>query len=145
MQAFCTFAPKPFLLVRVLHYNVERYQQPIRLAYEIIKCESLDTDIDAALQIAVKALNDSVSFDIFVPTLLVYEALPRFGLPQDKPDPSEFQRAATLRKATDEMTRCLARRQAQSAPSTRNELGISDISTMPIGSHALVYRLESDK
>lgn len=124
---------------------VERYHQPIRRAYQTIKSESPDTDDAAALQMAVKAINDSVGPDGLVPTLLVYGALPRLGLPHDKPNPSTFQRAAALRKATQEMSKRFAKRQVQSALNSRNGPDVSDVHSIPIGGHALVYRPKTDK
>lgn len=53
---------------------VERYHDPVRRAYRIIKAEAPDLDKEASLQSNVKAMNDSVGPDGLVPTLLVYGA-----------------------------------------------------------------------
>jgi hypothetical protein len=64
---------------------VDRYHSPIRRAFNIIRKEAPDLDPDAALQMTVKAINDSVGPDGLLPTLLMFGARPRLGLPADKP------------------------------------------------------------
>ena len=80
---------------------VERYHSPLRRAFNIVKKEAPDMDDDDALQMSVKAINASVGPDGLVPTLLVFGAIPRLGLPNDLPNPSTFERAVALRKATE--------------------------------------------
>jgi hypothetical protein len=58
---------------------VERYHGPVRRAYQIITVEILDINKDIALQIAYKAINDSIGPDGLIPTLLVYSAYPRIS------------------------------------------------------------------
>lgn len=82
---------------------VKRYHAPIRHVYKIVTSEALELDPEAALQINVKTANDSIGPEGIVPTLLVYGALPRLGLPSEKPTPSTFQRVLALRKATEAM------------------------------------------
>lgn len=66
---------------------VERYHSPISRAYKIIRTEAPDMDKDKALHYEVKSVNDSVgSYDI-VPKLLVYGALPRLEVTNDRPSP----------------------------------------------------------
>ncbi len=67
---------------------VERYHGPLRRAYKKIMHDCPGLDRVSALQMAVKAINDSVGPDGIVPTLLVYGALPRLGLPSDPPSES---------------------------------------------------------
>jgi di/tripeptidase len=59
--------------------KVERYHGPLRRAYEILREELKDENIDREmiLQMAVKAVNDSAGPDGIVPTLLVFGAYPR--------------------------------------------------------------------
>lgn len=64
---------------------VERYHAPIRREFNIIQKEAPDIKNDDALQMALKAKNDSVGPDELVPTLLVFGALPRLGL-KSRPD-----------------------------------------------------------
>lgn len=123
---------------------VERYQLPVRRAYNIIKNEASDTGVEEALQMAVKSVNDSAGPDVLVPTLLVYGALPRLGLSSDPPKPSTFKRAVAVQKATSEISKHFARRQVSAAVRTRNGPETSDVHTAPIDSHVLVYRPEKD-
>ncbi|KAI0999864.1 hypothetical protein K3495_g8334 [Podosphaera aphanis] len=57
--------------------KVERYHALLPRAYEIIRLEDPSTPRDAALQMAVKAINDSAGPDGLTPTLLVFGAYPR--------------------------------------------------------------------
>ena len=124
---------------------VERYHSPLRRSFNIIRQEAPDLDKHAALQMAVKAVNDSVGPNGLVPTLLVFGALPRLGLPTDKPTPSTYQRAIALRKATTAMSRHFASRQVRYAMNARNGPVVTDIHNTPIGAHVLVYRPYKDK
>jgi len=67
-------------IVFVEAYNsvgiVERYYSLIRRVYQIITNEVLSINKDVVLQIAFKAVNDSIGLDGLVPTLLVYRAYP---------------------------------------------------------------------
>jgi hypothetical protein len=56
---------------------VERYHSPVRRAFSIILTEVQDIGNDMVLQMAFKAVNDTVGPDGLVPTLLVYGALSR--------------------------------------------------------------------
>lgn len=58
---------------------VERYHTSTRRAYKIICQESPDLDRETAIQMSVKALNDSVGPGDLVLTLLVFGALPPPG------------------------------------------------------------------
>ena len=70
-------------IVLVEAYNsvgiVERYHSPVRRVYQIITSEVLSINKDVVLQIAFKAVNDSIGPDGLVPTLLVYKAYPRIS------------------------------------------------------------------
>eukprot|EP00171_Calliarthron_tuberculosum_P002038 IDg2038t1 len=124
---------------------VERYHKPLRRAYEIISKEVLNIDRESALQYAVKAINDSVGPDGLVPTLLVCGALPRLGLPTDKPAAGTFERAIAVRKASEQMSRHFAQRQVRDALNTPNGPNVQSIHEAPLGSHVLVYRIKKDK
>lgn len=93
----------------------------------------------------IKSVNDSFGPDGLVPTLAVYGALPRLGLPSDPPTPSTFQHAIEVRIATEEVSRHFARWKISSAVKTRNGPDTSDINTAPIDLHVLVYRPEKDR
>ena len=54
--------------------KVERYHEPLRRAYKIIRIELLNAFAELCLSLAVKAINDTVDLKGLVPTLLVFEA-----------------------------------------------------------------------
>jgi hypothetical protein len=56
---------------------VERYYRPICRAYTIITTKILDISKDIALQMAFKAINDTIRLDSLVFTLLIYSAYPQ--------------------------------------------------------------------
>lgn len=89
--------------------TVKRYHAPMRRAYHIVRSEAPSIDTEAALQMAVKAVNDSVGPNGLVPTLLVYGALPRLGLPSDPPSHSLYQCASALREAVKDVTKYSAK------------------------------------
>lgn len=119
---------------------VERYHNPLRRAYEIIKEEIYANDTqdhkDMALQMAVKAVNDTAGYDGIVPTLLVFGAFPRIS-ELDPPAPSIAKRAAALKKAMIEVSKLRASRQVKDALRTRNGPITKDI---PLGSDVLIWR-----
>ncbi len=55
---------------------VERYYGPLRYIYYIITSKILGIDKDIALQIAFKAINDSIGPDGLIPILLVFRIYP---------------------------------------------------------------------
>jgi hypothetical protein len=81
---------------------VERYYAVLCRAYLIVRDETLDALSDAALQMAVKAVNDTAGPDGLVPTLLVFGAYPRM-MEYDPPALSIAQRAMAIRKAITEV------------------------------------------
>ena len=65
---------------------VERYHGPLHRIYHIIITELLDIGKDIALQIAFKAINDSIGPNSLIPTLLVFGAYPHI-VESDAPNP----------------------------------------------------------
>jgi hypothetical protein len=59
--------------------KLERYHGPLRRAYEIMDQELKRTRKEVLLQMALKAINDSVGPNGLVPTLLVFGAYPRMS------------------------------------------------------------------
>jgi hypothetical protein len=86
---------------------------------------------------AVKAVNDSVSPDGLVPTLLVFGAFPRMT-DLDDPVPTISQRATAIRKAIEEITKIRAKLQVNTALNTRNGPITEHIHDLPINSDVLV-------
>ena len=56
---------------------VKRYHSPLWRVYQIITVEIPNINKDTALQMAFKAINNSIGPNGLVPTLLVFGAYPR--------------------------------------------------------------------
>lgn len=93
----------------------------------------------------VKTVNDLIGLDGISPTVAVNGCIPRLGLKRDRPSPSTYQRAFAVKKATNSLTKCFARRQVHDALQTQNGPNDKGILSAPIGSHALVYRTQKDR
>jgi hypothetical protein len=57
--------------------HVERYHGPLRFALTKIRDSLLDENEQECLQLAVKAVNDTMGPETLIPKLLVFGALPR--------------------------------------------------------------------
>ena len=79
---------------------VERAHLTLRRAYQVISEELQSTRIakELALQIAIKAINDTISPNSLVPTLLVFSAYLRITR-LNPPAPLIIERATAIRKA----------------------------------------------
>ncbi|KAJ5379608.1 hypothetical protein N7509_012727 [Penicillium cosmopolitanum] len=121
--------------------KVERYHAPLRRAYEILREELKDENIDREmiLQMAVKAINDSAGPDGIIPTLLVFGAYPRMT-EMDPPSPSVVKRAEAIRAATKEVRRLHAERQVNDALAIRNGPNIITTLNLPLQSDVRVWR-----
>lgn len=119
---------------------VERYHKPLRRAYQVIKDEIEGIDKVTALQMAVKAINDTAGYDGIVPTLLVFGAFPRMTH-LDPPAPTIAQRATAIKKAMAEITKLRMQRQVTDALRTRNGPSTDDTHAIPLGSDVLVWRI----
>jgi hypothetical protein len=124
---------------------VERYHAPIRRAFSVIMEElGAGTNKFIALQMAVKAVNDTAGPDGLVPTLLVFGSYPRMT-PYDPPTPTITQRAAAIRKAIAEVSKLYAQRQVTAALRARNGPNVEDIHALALGSDVLVWRTHTEK
>lgn len=72
---------------------VERYHEPVRCALRMVQSESPNIDFASALQIAMKAINDTAGPDGLVPVFLVFGMLPRLGFHTDPPAQSIVQKS----------------------------------------------------
>ena len=81
---------------------VERYHSVLRRAYKVIMDKTKDLNKTAALQMAVKAVNDTAGPNGLVPTLLVFGAYPRI-FEYDPPSPSIKACSAAISKAMKEV------------------------------------------
>ncbi len=118
---------------------VERYHGPLRRVYAIITAEISGIDPEIALQMAFKALNDSVGPDGLVLILLVFGAYPRM-IEMDASSLTITQRAIAMRKAMEEVQKFIATRQMNDALNTRNGLIITLFHGLSLNSSVLVFR-----
>ncbi|KAG9244629.1 hypothetical protein BJ878DRAFT_479973 [Calycina marina] len=98
----------------------------------IIKAELPELDRTMALQMALKALNDSVGPSGLVPTLLVFGAYPRLVEPSP-PSPSITQRAAAIKRAMDEIRKRHSERLVADARNMRNGPNTDALHELPPG------------
>ena len=117
---------------------VERYHGPLHRVYNIITSEIPGIDPALALQMAFKAINDSVGPNGLVPTLLVFGAYPR--MVESDTTPTITQRAVAMRKAMDEVRKSIASRQINDALNTRNGPSTDSIHGLSLNSPVLVFR-----
>lgn len=119
---------------------VERVHGTLRRAYEVIMADlGADFPKELALQMAVKAVNDTAGPHGLVPTLLVFGAYPRM-IELDPPAPSVSQRAKAVRKAMAEITKIRAKRAVNDALNHRNGPNTGPVHDLPLNSEVLVWR-----
>jgi hypothetical protein len=118
---------------------VKRYHGPLRRVYAIITAEISSIDLEIALQMAFKVINDSVGFDGLVLTLLVFGAYLRM-IETNVPSSTITQRAIAMKKAMEEVQKSIATRQMNDALNTRNGFTITLIHGLPLNSPVLVFR-----
>jgi hypothetical protein len=118
---------------------IERAHPALRRAYQIITEECQDIRKDLALQMAVKAVNDTAGPDGLVPTLLVYGAYPRMSN-LDPPAPSVTERAKAIRKAMAEVRKIRAVKAVNDALNHRNGPVTTPVHGLPLNSEVLVWR-----
>ena len=120
---------------------VERAHPVLQRAYQIIadelKGETVSKHI--LLQMAVKAVNDTMGPDGLVPTLLVYGAYPRMSN-LDPLTPSMTQRAKAIQRAMEEIAKIRAKQQVNTALNHRNGPSVTPIHETAINSLVLVWR-----
>src|SRR5579871_1486997 len=119
----------------------ERYHFVLRRAYKII-VEETQAEKEVALQMAVKAVNDSAGPNGLIPTLLVFGAFPRMT-EMDPPAPSIAVRAMAIKKAMNEIAKIRAEHQVADALRQRNGPSTADIHDLPLLSPVLVWRKDT--
>src|SRR6266702_6872748 len=93
---------------------VECYHGPLHRIYHIIITELLDIGKDIALQMAFKAINDSIGLNGLIFTLLVFKAYPHI-VESNVPNSTVVKQAAALKKAMEEVKKLKAERQVVDA------------------------------
>jgi hypothetical protein len=120
--------------------KIERYHDPIKRAYEIITSKLGNTiSFKHALQIAIKAVNDTAGPNGLIPTLLVFDAFPRIShtLP---PSFSMTARGKAIRKAMAEAYKLKVACQMANALAIRNGPNIKNVLRLPLMFEVRVYR-----
>jgi hypothetical protein len=118
--------------------KIERYHAPLRRAYNIISAElGASVDRDVILQIAIKAINNTISPDRIVSTVLVFGAYPRMTI--DSPlSALTTRRAKAIRKAMINLRRAVVERQVNNALNTRNSPTITETLSLALRSNIKV-------
>ena len=120
--------------------KVERAHAPLRKAWEILYSElSSFTSEEAILQMAVKAVNDTMGPDGLVPTLLVFGAYPRVTI-DSPPSPTTLKRGEAVHKAMTALRKLAAARQVNEALNARNGPDDGTVLALPLRSEVLVWR-----
>lgn len=120
--------------------KVERAHAPLRKAWDILYTElGSFTSEEAILQMAVKALNDTMGPDGLVPTLLVFGAYPRMTT-DSPPSQSTLKRGEAVHKAMIALRKTMATRQINEALNARNGPDVATVLAMPLQSEVLVWR-----
>jgi hypothetical protein len=128
------------------HHSIEmmkRYHDSLRRVYAIITIEISSIDLEIALQMTFKILNDSIEFDDLIIILLVFEAY--FRMTEMNVSSSTInQRVIVMRKAMKEVQKFIAIRQMNDALNTRNESIITLIHELSLNSQVLIFREDKD-
>lgn len=123
------------------HWSIgilERSHEVLRRVFKIIE-EECHVSKEIALQMAVKAVNDTAGPGGLVPTLLVFGAYPRM-VDSDPPALSITERAAAIKKAMHEVRQLRLKRQVNEALAHRNGPDVGEIHDTPIDSDVMVWR-----
>jgi hypothetical protein len=119
--------------------KIERYHDLLRRVYEIITAKILEIDLDSALQMTLKTLNDFVDFNELVSTLLVFDAYSKMTK-INACSSIITQRLITMRKIMNEIREFNASRQINHVLNTRNESIITMIHNLSINFSILIFR-----
>jgi hypothetical protein len=122
---------------------IERYHDSLRRIYSIITIEISDIDLELALQMTFKVINDSIELDELILTLLILEAYSRMI----EINASSFtitQRAIAMRKAMKKVQKFIATRQINDVLNARNEFIIILTHELSLNSSVLIFREGKD-
>jgi hypothetical protein len=117
---------------------VKRYHAELRRAYQVI-FENLEVSKEIALQMIVKAINDTVDSDELLLILLIFEAYLCMHA-MDSSTSSITQRAMTIEKAMIEIRKFRAERQVINVLNIRNDSIVISIHDLLLNSNVLVWR-----
>jgi hypothetical protein len=117
---------------------MKRYHAELRRTYQMI-FENLDVNKKIALQMIVKAINDTIDSENSVFTLLIFEAYLRMHV-MNFSTSSITQRVMTIEKAMIEIRKFRAERQIVDVLNTRNDSIIISIHDLLPNSDVLIWR-----
>ncbi|CDF37987.1 unnamed protein product [Chondrus crispus] len=128
--------------------HVERYHAPLRAALKKIRDSLPTSESDSdCLQMALKAVNDTIGPEGLCPTLLVYGALPRH--PLSAPNTSQLERAKSMDDAMDSVRKVQAQRRVafglRHPGGPKAKENSEELSRLPAGSPVYVYRNTTEK
>jgi hypothetical protein len=103
----------------------------------------LTIDLESALQMSFKTLNDSTKLDNLISTLLMFETY--FKMIDDVFSSTIIQRAIVMRKIMNEIKRLMIIRQMNDVLNTRNESSITFIHDLSLNSQVFVFRKKIEK
>lgn len=126
--------------------HVERYHAPLRAAFlKIRHCLPSSESDDDCLQMALKAVNDTIGPEGLCPTLLVYGSLPR--PPRQTPSETQLQKARAIDSCMDTVRKIQTRKRIEFGLKHRGSGKAHENSyklrLLPAGSPVYVYRTKS--
>jgi hypothetical protein len=128
------------------HHSIEmmkRYHDSLRRMYAIITTEISNIDLEIALQMTFKVINDSIELDDLIFILLVFEVYLRMI----EINASSFtitQQTIAMRKAMKEVQKFIATRQMNDALNTGNDFVTILIHELSLNSSVLMFREDKD-
>jgi hypothetical protein len=128
------------------HHSIEimkRYHDSLRRVYAITTTEISSIDLEIALQMTFKIINDSIEFDELLFTLLMFDVYLRM-IEMNASSSTITQRAIAMRKAMKEVQKFIAIRQMNDALNTQNDLIITLIHELSLNSFVLIFREDKD-
>ena len=118
---------------------VEQYHGLLQHAYQIITIKIPNINKDIALQMAFKAINNTIGLDRLVPMLLVFSTYLQMTK-LDAPSPTITQCANVVRKAIVEIRKLRAEQQVADALNMCNRPRTDAVHNLPPNSPVLVWR-----
>jgi hypothetical protein len=118
---------------------IERYHDSLRRMYAIITTELSNIDLEIALQMTFKVINDSIELDELILILLIFEAYSRM-IEMNASSLTIIQRVIAMRKAMKEVQKFIAIRQINDVLNTRNDFIIILIHELSLNSLVLIFR-----
>jgi hypothetical protein len=145
-KEFKQYADNMKIIVKTIsieaHYSIDmmkRYHKSLRRIYSIITIEISNIDLEIALQMTFKVINDSIELDELIFTLLMFEIYFRI-IEINASSLIITQRAIAMRKAIKEVQKFIATRQINDVLNTRNDFITILIHELSLNSFVLVFR-----